>query len=388
MLANCTGAGGRQTLCYARGMVAFDDLPLIDDHLHPPLVAEAVAARPFADFFTEADDPALLREHTPHTLFFGRALRDLAALLGCAPRVEEVVAARAALGPEALLRRCVVAGNVGALITDDGYTGGAEALTLPAMAAAAGVPVARVLRLETVAGTLAVEHGDLAVFDAALLRALDEARAAGAVALKSIAAYRCGLDFVQPSHSEAQAGLRLEHGRLTASAPRLTDRRLIFHTLALALTWAGALALPVQIHTGFGDRDLDLARANPALLRPLLEDARLCRGPIVLLHAGYPYAREAGYLASVYPTVYVDWSQANPLLAGPVLTRVLEELLALAPATKLLYGSDAWGIPDWIYLGALYGRAALAAALADDPDANAHARLILHDNAARLYGLA
>ena len=369
-------------------MPTFDDLPLIDNHLHPPLRAEAVAVRPFPDFFTEADDPALLRDHTPRTLFYRRAVRDLADLLDCAPEAEAVIAARAALGPEALLRRCVEAGNVAVLVVDDGYTGGDEALSLDEMAAASGRPVPRVLRLEALVGELVRTHDALARFEAALLHALDGARGEGIVALKSIAAYRCGLDFVQPAREEAQAGLRTEHERGGVTAPRITDRRLIFHALALALEWAGDVGLPVQIHTGFGDRDLDLVRANPALLRPLLEDARLNRGPIVLLHASYPYSRTAGYLTSVYPRVYCDWSQANPLLVGPVLTRVLEELLALAPASKLLYGSDAWGIPDWIYLGARYGRAALAEALGDDPDAAIFARLILHDNAAALYGLA
>ena len=369
-------------------MPAFDDLPLIDNHLHPPLRAEAVAARPFADFFTEADDPALLRDHVPHTRFYRRALRDLAELLGCAPEAEAVIAARAALGPVAMLRRCVAAGNVAALVVDDGYTGGStDALSLDEMTAAGGCPAPRVLRLESLAGELVQDHDTLATFDEALQTALDRARANGIVALKSIAAYRCGLDVVRPTRDEAQAGLLAERQRLTAGPPRVTDRRLIFHALALALEWAGDCALPVQIHTGFGDRDLDLVRANPALLRPLLEDGRLNRAPIVLLHAGYPYCREAGYLASVYPRVYVDWSQANPLLVGPVLTRTLEELLALAPASKLLYGSDAWGIPDCIYLGARSGRAALAEALGGDPEATAFARLILHDNAATLYGL-
>jgi hypothetical protein len=370
-------------------MPAFDDLPLVDNHLHPPLRAEAVAARPFADFFTEADDPALPRDHVPHTRFYRRALRDLADLLGCTPEEEAVIAARTALGPEALLRRCVEAGNVAALVVDDGYTGGStDALSLDEMATAGGCPVPRVLRLEALAGELARAQEDLGAFDRELLAALDGARSSGTAALKSIAAYRCGLDFFRPARDEAQAGLQAERERHAAGPPRLTDRRLIFHALALALEWAGDNALPVQVHTGFGDRDLDLVRANPALLRPLLEDDQLNRAPILLLHAGYPYCREAGYLASVYPRLYVDWSQANPLLVGPVLTRTLEELLALAPASKLLYGSDAWGIPDWIYLGARYGRAALAEALGDDPDAQAFARLILHDNAAALYGLS
>jgi predicted TIM-barrel fold metal-dependent hydrolase len=65
---------------------------------------------------------------------------------------------------------------------------------------------------------------------------------------------------------------------------------------------------------------------------------------------------------------------------------VLEELLALAPVTKLLYGSDAWGIPEWFWLAARAARRSLADALAWLPDEEAlwAARRILHDNAAAL----
>ena len=63
--------------------------------------------------------------------------------------------------------------------------------------------------------------------------------------------------------------------------------------------------LPVQIHTGFGDRDLALRDADPALLQPFLAAVEPARVPVVLLHC-YPYQRQAGWLALVYPHVYVD----------------------------------------------------------------------------------
>ena len=72
----------------------------------------------------------------------------------------------------------------------------------------------------------------------------------------------------------------------------------------------------------FGDRDLDLAEANPLRLRALLEanepegalgdksggdnEERRAGGwgvSIVLLHSCYPFMREAGHLASVYSKV-------------------------------------------------------------------------------------
>ena len=367
-------------------MSRFDDIPLIDNHVHPPLRAEAAAARPFAAFFSEVDDPDLLEMHLPHSRFFRRALRELAELLGCDDTTEAVQAARAALGPEKLLRRCIEAGNVTGLVVDDGYPSPDEALSVAEMAHAGGCAALRVLRLETLVGQLVQEHEQVQSLIDGLWLALDAAWKFGTVALKSIVAYRCGLAYFRPTPEEAAAGLRAERERLGEGRVRLTDPRLLFTTLRAAINWAGERELPLQIHTGYGDRDLDLARANPALLRPLLDEPVTGGCRIALLHASYPYCRAASYLAAMYRNVYVDFSEANPMLPAGELARVIEELLALAPATKVLYGSDAWGIPDWIYLGARHGRAALAAALHGDPDAEAIARRVLRDNAAQLYG--
>lgn len=57
----------------------------------------------------------------------------------------------------------------------------------------------------------------------------------------------------------------------------------------------------------FGDKDLDLRLSNPLHLRSLLEDNRFSKSRIVLLHASYPFSKEASYLASVYSQVW-SWS--------------------------------------------------------------------------------
>lgn len=53
----------------------------------------------------------------------------------------------------------------------------------------------------------------------------------------------------------------------------------------------------------FGDKDLDLKLANPLYLRAVLEDKRFGNSRLVLLHASYPYMRQAAYLSQVYPQV-------------------------------------------------------------------------------------
>ena len=65
----------------------------------------------------------------------------------------------------------------------------------------------------------------------------------------------------------------------------------------------------VQFHTGFGDNDIALALASPALLQPLIKAYPQVK--FVLLHASYPFTREAGYLTSVYSNVFLDFGLAS-----------------------------------------------------------------------------
>src|SRR6201999_228971 len=104
------------------------------------------------------------------------------------------------------------------------------------------------------------------------------ARANGFAGLKTIAAYRSGLDVTTAPDPAAAA-------RALSRAPaRIEDRALVELLLhdALAANQATGAPLPVQVHTGFGDADLFLLRADPTLLGPLVE--RFRDTPFVLLH--------------------------------------------------------------------------------------------------------
>jgi hypothetical protein len=76
----------------------------------------------------------------------------------------------------------------------------------------------------------------------------------------------------------------------------------------------------------------------------------------MLLH-NYPYHREAGYLAQVFPHVYVDAGLATHNL-GARAPALLAEALELTPFGKFLYSSDAFGLPELYYLGATLFRSA------------------------------
>ena len=143
--------------------------------------------------------------------------------------------------------------------------------------------------------------------------------------------------------------------------------------------------LPVQVHTGFGDRDLFLPTADPTHLKPIIE--RFAQTPFVLLHC-WPFVRQAGWLAHVYANVFFDLSLTIPHVARPA--EALREALELGPVSKLLYASDAARTPELYYLAAIWWRAALAEVLPellDARDAEEAARMILRDNARSLYRL-
>ncbi len=153
------------------------------------------------------------------------------------------------------------------------------------------------------------------------------------------------------------------------------------------------LGLPVQLHVGYGDRDVDLHRCNPLLLTPLLRALQPTGVPVLLLH-NYPYHREAGYLAQVFPHVYVDAGLATHNL-GQRAPALLAEALELAPFGKFLYSSDAFGLPELYHLGALLFRRALSDLLRDglaadawtEADAERVAAMIGAGTARRVYRL-
>jgi uncharacterized protein len=201
----------------------------------------------------------------------------------------------------------------------------------------------------------------------------------GFVGLKTIAAYRSGLDVAVEADPAAAAAA------LAARPARLEDRALLELLLLDALEANAADPLPVQVHAGFGDSDLFLPRADPTLLGPLIE--RFRDTPFVLLHC-YPFVRQAGWLAHVYANVWFDVSLTIPHVWRAA--EMVREALELAPTSKLLYASDASRTPELYHLAARGWRTALAEVLGEaltPAEAEEAGRRVLRENALGLYGL-
>ncbi|HYY02512.1 MAG TPA: amidohydrolase family protein [Gaiellaceae bacterium] len=262
----------------------------------------------------------------------------------------------------ALLR----ATNTEVLLVDDGYPPPGEGTRWNELGALADCDAHPVMRIERVAEEVGAQGLER-------LRArVAGARASGFVALKTIAAYRGGLDFdsLEPSvRTDRVEGARLKY--LIPAALEANERT--------------GEPLPVQVHAGFGDSDLFLPRVQPGYLKPLIE--RFRETSFVLLHC-YPFVRQAGWLAHVYGNVYFDLSLTIPHVARPA--EAIREALELAPVSKLLYASDAARTPELYYLAAKWWREALATVLPElleDDDAHDAAQRILRANARELYRL-
>lgn len=368
-------------------------MPLVDHHCHalrekgPPLTPEA-----FRRHFSESRDERTAA-HTPTSVFYRRALKDLAEFFHCEADEESVLAARNARPYDVLVNSLLQPANISWLLVDTGYRS-SENLSLPEMRIHTGCKVGEVLRLESLAEWLVEVTRDFDEFETRFRERIRTARESGVYSLKTIAAYRGGLR-VGPANREA-AGRAYAELRTVVDVEgtvRLENRDLLDYLLHAALAEASALELPVQVHTGFGDDDADLREANPLHLRSILRAAEYRDAPIVLLHC-WPYTREAGYLAGIYGNLYADLSLTIPFTAHGGAEAILA-VLEQAPVSKVLLSTDAFSIPELFHLGARYSRDCLHSALRHlraeswltPTEAESTAHALMHENAERLYGL-
>jgi predicted TIM-barrel fold metal-dependent hydrolase len=224
--------------------------------------------------------------------------------------------------------------------------------------------------------------------------ALSDLRGSGYVAMKSVIAYRSGLQIERVDRESAAAAFTPVHeAARRAGRVRVESKPLLDFLIVAAVEEAARQEVPIQFHTGLGDPDLDLTKVDPAALRLLFADAYRA-APIVLLHTGYPYVRSMAYLAAMFPNVYADFGEVQLFVAGD-LRQIVRELIGLAPASKILFSTDASLVPELYWLGAQAGRRAfgqvfdehIADGLIDERTALGMAELILWRNAERIYGL-
>ncbi|BAT95809.1 hypothetical protein VIGAN_08261700 [Vigna angularis var. angularis] len=342
---------------------AVEEVELVDAHAHN--IVSLHSNLSFIHAFSEANGQALT--FSPNSLSFKRNLRDIAELYRCEISLQGVEEYRRVSGLQSISSSCFKAARIAAILIDDG-------LQLDKKHDVewhkSFIPfVGRILRIERLAEEILDEglpDGSSWTVDSFTKAFLSKLKSvAGEIfGLKSIAAYRSGLEInTNVTNNDAEEGLRQT---LIAGKPvRIANKNLIDYIFLRSLEVAQSYDLPMQIHTGFGDKDLDMRLSNPLHLRAVLEDKRYSKSRIVLLHASYPFSREASYLASVYSQVYLDFGLAIPKLSVHGMISSMKELLELAPLNKVMFSTDGYAFPETFYLGAKKSREVVFSVLRD-----------------------
>ena len=368
-------------------------IPIVDNHCHSLLRRQPADDEAFRIHLTETYFPDVARVDVPHTLLYHWTIRELAGLFECEPTADAVHEARRSRGVASIAREVVERANFKTWLIDTGY-GADTTFSLDELRDLVPCRIEEVLRLEPMIERLILESADFAGFMDAYGAAIDDLRGRGIVGLKSVIAYRSGLQVELVDRADAATAFADVHeqakrdGRL-----RIESKPLLDYLVVVAVEASARQGVPIQFHTGLGDPDLDLTRVDPAALRVLFSD-RFRAAPIVLLHTGYPYVRSLAYLAAMYPNVYADMGEAILFAAGEA-TEITRELLGLAPATKILFSTDASLVPELYWVGARLGRRALGRVLdehiadgaIDERTALDWADRILWRNSELVYGL-
>ena len=380
-------------------------IPIVDAHCHAmrPLDERLTVSgleRRISLSFMEQNQPDRGRRPLVHnrpgqamprpTLMLTYLYRHLAEFLAVPPEPDQVVAAREERAQDypAYVQSLMRDAGIAQLVVDSGYPGD---VPCNEFAAATRLPVWEIVRIERVMFTAAATAPDFDSFVETVRAQLDESlRDPRCVGLKSVIAYLSGLA-IGPEDPAAAAAEYAAFRQQPFGRGFKVLRDYFFH---LGMKLCMLHNKPLQVHCGFGDDDICFSLSAPRHLYDLLAFPPYSDCLLVLVHGGYPWAREAAIMANLLPNVYLDISQTCPFVSYGVAD-LLWEVLQIAPLGKVMYGSDAFHLPELYWLGAKLGRCAVgtvvdrlvSAGFATPADGQQLARSILHDNAVDLYAL-
>ena len=362
---------------------------LIDHHVHGTF-SEDIDRSTFEFSINEGSNDPVPPWMTNFDSPLGLSIRRWCApLLGLPARAdaEDYWKRRCEFGADELATTMLRAAGVTHWIVDTGFKGD-RITTHQRLAELAAGHSSEIVRLERVAEDLLDGGTSPEDYPAAMRAALASAASdPTVVGTKTIVAYRTGfdIDWTRPADADV-----VDRARTLAARPgsaRIDDPVLI----SFGVHEAAAHGLPIQVHVGFGDRDLDLHRCDPLLLLPLLR--AMPPVPVLLLHC-YPFHRQAGYLAQAFDHVNFDVGLSINYL-GTRSSGLVAEALEVAPFAKQLYSSDAFGPPELHVLGSVLWRRAMGVVLGDwirsgdcaEADALRIVDMIGAANAQRVYGI-
>ncbi|KAK3326409.1 hypothetical protein B0H66DRAFT_573888 [Apodospora peruviana] len=361
--------------------------PIIDHHAHPLLKFESQGKHPLISITTEASGDAIHAATTslPHI----RAVRQLATVLQCGYTWESVVAAieqRRLTCPEDWTVQCL--SGIQTILVDDGLDGKDEAQDYDWHDDYTRSGCKRIVRIEKVAADILKKIGRncdastvtvddvlddafsewISEFDGHIRAAIEDPDVVG---FKSVICYRTGLDVAKMVDEDAA---REAFGEIITNFTLMDFTRLqevslnglVVHRTAMLIRDSNGgreKKKPIQFHTGLGDNDITLPKSSPSHLQEFIRTYPTV--PIVLLHAGYPFTREVGYLASVYENVYADIGEVFPCVSQDGQERLLRQILELCPWSKILWSTDGHWFPETYILAIMQMREVFEMVLCD-----------------------
>ncbi|KUJ18870.1 glutamine synthetase/guanido kinase [Mollisia scopiformis] len=347
--------------------------PIIDNHAHPLLVPPAVNTYPLLSITTEAHGDAI--KATTTSLSHIRAVKQLSDILGCPPTWEDVVNAlnvENAKPHHAWAKRCFE--GIETVLVDDGLGNKDEIYDYGWHDRLTRSECKKIVRIEKVAEEIIdtlmkntelspddIFSGTREAFEMVIKDAIEDPDVVG---FKSVICYRTGLDIpphlsiseVREAFTDHITSLQ-EDGvtHFTRVDGQPMNAYLVNKTAHLIANSDGPKK-PFQFHTGLGDNDITLTKSSPSHLQQFIR--KYPEVPIVLLHASYPWTKEAGYLASVYENVYADIGEVFPFVSKDGQEKVVREILELCPTEKLCWSTDGHWFPETYLLAIIQMREA------------------------------
>lgn len=361
---------------------------------------------------------ARVLEQAGETVFLRYLVKELAAFLDCDPTFEAVIEARNERGRDyaSYLGAMFADANIENAMLDMGYREGMDQGGVARFKDAILPTRGRhILRVDTILRAPMSEDLSLDEIETRMMAEIESGLdgsgnlGAPSYGMKSYLLPRLGL--LKPHFDRAAArrswdAFRASRARGEVPAADARDRDDYWQMQSEALLYLHSLALeaclerdmPMQFHAGDGEAPRGIMRhQDPFLMEEMVRFERggVMRMPqVILIHAGYPLIGRAAWLTHLYANCHFELSLAAPLIHHGML-RMFLEVMEVVPLSKILFGSDAYHLPEFYWLAAKWGRRFLAQALGIYVDAGilnrdeavAAARMILHENNRRLYHL-
>ena len=255
-------------------MLDLTGIPVVDNHCHPILLKQTMDANGLRAYFSEASDPSFAEQHVAMSVYYLWMLRQMAVFFGCQSKndEQEVIAMRNKMDADTLIEHLYRAANIDTLVIDEAHPLPDICYSPQRMGELGHCRVARMLRLEVLMQNLIIASDDFDEVEANFRQGLYKLREHGYVALKSIVAYRCGLNITRWRKDQAVASFQDARETVRDGQLRLSQKPVIDYFLHIAFQEAATQEVPIQFHTGYGDNDTDMRLGNPLHLREVLEN--------------------------------------------------------------------------------------------------------------------